>query len=376
VDNIVDFYRLQESDSLYIYWMKEFLVALLIFAFFWLGAKLIRYLLTVWGPRIASFTATDLDDRILRRVTPSVALLVIFAGLYLAVRHLPLPERAHTTASGAVFVINVIILANIAYRVSDEMLNWYAARVAERNGAGLNRQILPLLEKLISIFLICFALMIILKHFNYDILSLVTALGIGSLALGLAAKDTIANMISGFTLMIDRPFRIGDRIQLAAGQWGDVLDIGLRSTKIKTVDNTLLIIPNSELCNTTIINLAFPDTRSRGRVNVGVDYGSDVEMVKKVLTAIAGELPEILKDPLPEAFFISYGDSALNMALFFWVRDYTEVFPVADRLNTLIHKRFRENGIAIPYPTRTVVLENQAEGGRLKTEDLRLKVEG
>ena len=143
-----------------------------------------------------------------------------------------MPENAHIIASGAVFIVNVIILTNIAYRITNEMLNWYAARVAERNGVGLNRQIMPLLEKLVSIFLICTALMIVLKHFNYDILSLVTALGIGSLAIGLAAKDTLANMISGFTLMIDRPFRIGDRIQLASGQWGDVVDIGLRSTKI------------------------------------------------------------------------------------------------------------------------------------------------
>jgi MscS family membrane protein len=361
VDRIFEFYRLQESDGLYIYWLKEILVACLIFASFWVMAKILRYLMTEWGPRIASFTTTDLDDRILKSLTPPAGLLVIFAGLYLALRKLPLPEKAHTVVSGAVFIVNVILLANIAYRIIDETLNWYAARVAERTGAGLNRQIIPLLEKLSSIFLICSALIITLRHFNYDVLSLVTALGIGSLALGMAAKDTLANMISGFTLMIDRPFRIGDRIQLAAGQWGDVVDIGLRSTKIKTVDNTLLIIPNSELCNTTIINLAFPDLRAKGRINIGVAYGSDASMVKTLLIAAAGEIPEILKDPQPEAFFVSYGDSALNMALFFWVRDYTEVFPVTDRLNTLIYNIFKENGVVIPYPTRTVMLERQAE---------------
>lgn len=362
MDRILDIYRLQESDGLYTYWLKEILVSCLIFALFWLLAKLVRYLLTVWGPRLTSFTATDLDDRIINRVVPPVGLLVIFAGLYLALRRLPLPENAHVIASGSVFVVNVILLTNIAYRIIDEILNWYAERVAERTGDGLNRQIIPLLEKLSSIFLICSALIITLRHFNYDVLSLVTALGIGSLALGLAAKDTIANMISGFTLMIDRPFRIGDRIQLVGGQWGDVVDIGLRSTKIKTVENTLLIIPNSELCNTTIINLAFPDLRAKGRINVGVAYGSDPEKIKAILVAAARDIPEILTEPQPEAFFVSFGDSALNMALFFWVRDYTEVFPVTDRLNTLIHDRFRENGIAIPYPTRTVKLEKLAEG--------------
>jgi len=363
VDRIVDFYRIQESDSLYLYWMKELLVALLIFALFWGLAKLLRHLLTVWGPRLTSFTATDLDDRILIRVTPPAGLLVIFAGLYLAVRHLPLPEMVHVVVSGAVFVVNMIILTNIAYRITDEIIIWYSARVAERTGgAGLDRQIMPLLDKLISIFLILTALIITLKHFNYDILSLVTALGIGSLAIGLAAKDTIANMISGFTLMIDRPFRIGDRIQLVSGQWGDVDDIGLRSTKIKTADNTLLIIPNAELCNTAIINLAFPDIRAKGKINIGIAYESNVEQVKKLMEAIAGEIPEILPDPRPEAYFVSFGESALNMALFFWAADYTMVYALTDRLNTLVLCRFKENGIHIPYPTRKVMLEKQAEG--------------
>jgi MscS family membrane protein len=357
VDKIIDFYRLQQSDSLYLYWMKELLVASLIFALFWGLAKLLRYLLTVWGPKLTSLTATDLDDRILTRVTPPAGLLVIFAGLYLAVRHLPLPEMVHIVASGAVFVVNIIILTNIIYRITDEILSWYAARVLERNGADLDRQIMPLLEKLISIFLILAALIVTLKHFNYDILSLVTALGIGSLAIGLAAKDTLANMISGFTLMIDRPFRIGDRIQLVSGQWGDVADIGLRSTKIRTADNTLLIIPNSDLCNTAIINLAFPDISGKGKVNIGIAYGSDVEMVKKLMVGIAGEIPEILTEPPPEAYFVSFGESALNMALFFWAADYARVYALTDQLNTLILRRFKENGIDIPYITRTVMLE-------------------
>jgi MscS family membrane protein len=357
VDRILDFYRLQDSDGLYLYWLKEILVAVLIFAFFWGAARIFRHFLVTWGPRFTSFTATDLDDRILQRVTPPASLLLIFAGLYLAIRSLPLPGKAHTVTSGAVFVINIVILTNIAYRVTDELLNWYAGRVAERTGAMLDRQIMPLLEKLITIFLIGTALIITLKHFNYDILSLVTALGIGSLAIGMAAKDTLANMISGFTLMIDRPFRIGDRIQLVSGQWGDVTDIGLRSTKIKTADNTLLIIPNSELCNTTLINQAFPDTRAKGRVNVGVASNSDVEAVRALLVATAREIPAISGEPQPEAFFVSFGDSALNMALFFWVDDYTRLFAVTDQVNTLILRRFRENGIVMPYPTRTVVLE-------------------
>ncbi len=359
MDRILGFYRLQESDSLYLFWMKELLVAVIIFALFWVAARLLRYFLATWGSRLTAFTSTDLDDRILHRITPPLSLLVIFAGLYYAIRSLPLPASIQLVSSGLLFVLNVIILTNAAYRATDEMLKWYASRLAEQDRGGLDRQLIPLLEKLVTIFLIGTALIIALKHFNYDILSLVTALGIGSLAIGLAAKDTLANMISGFTLMVDRPFRVGDRIQLAGGQLGDVVGIGLRSTRIKTADNTLLIIPNSDLCNSSVINMAFPDVRGKGRINLGVAYGSDVEQVKGLLVAIALDIPEVLKEPAPEAFLVSFGDSALNMSLFFWVEDHTRMFPVTDSINSLIIKRFRESGIDIPYPTRTVLLAKE-----------------
>ena len=138
--------------------------------------------------------------------------------------------------------------------------------------------------------------------------------------------------------MIDRPFRIGDRIQLAGGQVGDVHDIGLRSTKIKTLDNQFLVIPNSDLCNTMVQNLAFPDRRVKGRINIGVAYDSDVDAVKELLVNTALEVEDVLEDPPPEAFFTAFADSSLSMALFFWVEDYTKLFPATDRINSLIIK--------------------------------------
>ena len=359
MNKLLDLLQAQPGESPAVYWLKELMVAAAIFLIFWLLSRLLRYFLTTWGPRLTSFTSTDLDDRILVRITPPASLLVVFAGLYYAVGSLPLADRAQVAVSGVTFVIMVAICTNIAYRATDELLTWYAGHLAARHGEGLDRQVVPLLEKLITIFLVGTALIIVFKYFGYDILSLVTALGIGSLAIGMAAKDTLANMISGFTLMIDRPFRIGDRIQLRDGNWGDVTDIGLRTTKIKTVDNTLLIIPNSDLCNTTVINMAFPDVRAKGRINIGVAYGSDVDGVKGLLVEIARSVPEVLHEPAPEASFVSFGDSALNMSLFFWVDDYTRVFPTTDKINTLIDRRCKEQGVVIPYPTRTVLLEKE-----------------
>ena len=354
--NYLNLFLVREGEGELLYWLKESLLALLIVVLFWGLSHMVKYLLSHWGPKFTSFTKTDLDDRILRRITPPASLLVLFAGLFFAVRSLPLPDKAHVVAAGALFIVNVIILTNIGYRALHELLEWYAARLAERGSEGLDRQLLPLVEKLGTLFLIVTALMITLRHFNYDILSFVTALGIGSLAIGMAAKDSLAHVISGFTLMLDRPFRIGDRIQLAGGQTGDVADIGLRSTKIRTLDNMLLVIPNSDLCNTMVLNQAFPDVRVRGRINVGVAYGSDVEQVKRVLLESAREVDGVLDDPGPESYFVSFGESALAMTLFFWVAEYAKLFSVTDQVNSLIIKRFREQGIEIPFPTRTVIM--------------------
>ena len=342
-----------EGDPFLLFWAKQALISLAIVVVFYLLSRLLLRLLHRAGRRLAILTGSDLNQRILPRIEAPATLLVNCAGLYLAIRRLPLPERLGVAASGLLFVVNVAILANIAYRVLDEMLARYGDRLA---GVETSRQLIPLVQKLCSIFLIGTALIITLKHFNYDILSLVTALGVGSLAIGLAAKDTLANMVSGFTLMLDRPFRIGDRIQLGS-HVGDVIDIGLRSTKIKGGDNTFLIVPNSELCNSTIINMALPDQRGKGQIDLGVAYGSDLAKAKQLLCQTAAAIPGVLAEPPPEAYFVSFGESALKLTLFFWVRDFTQLFSATDRINCAIVESFQQNGLNIPYPTRTVFLE-------------------
>jgi MscS family membrane protein len=347
------------TDAGALFWAKRLLVALIVFGCFWLLAQAACYIINRWGSKITAFTATDLDDRILKRITPSVSLLLMFLGIYYAFRTLPLHEKIFRLLSGGLFIAIVMIVCILIYRVLHETLLWYAERQQDGEDGVFSRQMAPMIEKITMLFIIGAALMVVLKHFNYDILSLVTALGIGSLAIGMAAKDTLAHVISGFTLMLDRPFRIGDRIQLASGQIGDVQDIGLRSTKIKTLDNQLLIIPNSDLCNTILTNQAFPDNRIKGRINVGVSYGSDADQVKTLLVQLALEVEDILQEPVPEAFFVSFGDSALNMSLFFWVEEYAKLFATTDKLNSKILGRFREQGIEIPFPIRTVTLKQE-----------------
>jgi MscS family membrane protein len=355
VDNFLSYLAPDEGDIFFLFWAKQALISLAILVVFYLLSRVLRLVLGRVGVRYTAITGVDLVERMLQRIAEPAALFTNCAGLYLLIKRLPLPERLTAIVAGVIFVVNVIIISNIVYRVMDEMLRRYGGRL----GAEMSRQLIPLVQKICSIFLIGTALVITLKHFNYDILSLVTALGVGSLAIGLAAKDTLANMVSGFTLMIDRPFRIGDRISLG-GQIGDVIDIGLRSTKIKSGDNTFLVVPNSELCNSTVVNMAFPDLKVTGRINVVVAYGTDVDNAKSVLVGSAASIPEVLTDPAPQAYFTSFGENGLNFALVYWVADYNQSFAITDRINCAIIANFRKNSINIPYPTRTVFLEKDA----------------
>jgi len=350
-----------ETDGALTIWAKELLVALLIIYFFWMLGHLVSTILNKWGTRLTRFTSTDLDDRLLQRIIPHVSRLLTMLGIYLAIRSLPLHEKIVVLFSGVLFIALVIIVFNLVYHAFDELLKWYISGRQEGIDAQMSRQMVPVVEKVASLFLMGTALIVILRHFNYDIFSLVTALGIGSLAIGLAAKDTLAHMISGFTLMLDRPFLIGDRIKLASGLVGDVVDIGLRSTKIQGLDTTVMIIPNSDLCNSTLINMVRPTMVTQGRITVGVGYGSDMDHVKKVLLEIARDNTEVVSEPVPLVLFTSFGDSALNVLFLFWVGDPTRIGLITDQLNCTILRRFREEQIEIPFPIRTVIMDKGPE---------------
>lgn len=348
------------TDGAALFWAKHLLLATMVAGCFWLLSQAASYVITHWAGRLTSFTRTDLDDRILKRIAPSISLLITLSGIYLGVRLLPLHEKLFYLLAGSLFIANVIIVCILLYRILNETLVWYVERSQEQGNDKFARQMVPVAEKIVMLFIIGAALMIVLKHFHYDILSLVTALGIGSLAIGMAAKDTLAHVISGFTLMIDRPFQIGDRIKLGNGQIGDVIDIGLRSTKIQGLDTTVMIIPNSDLCNSTVINMVRPTSVIQGRTTLGVSYDSDVDRVKTVLLEIANSCDEVLDEPGPLVLFTSFGDSALNMLLLFWINDPGRLGVVTDRINSTIVRRFREERIEIPFPIRTIQMQAPA----------------
>lgn len=342
-------------------WLKEGLIVLAILLGAFLIGKIVLPLLTKIFEKIAKSTPTDIDNQLLKLANRPIKLLLYLIALFLINARLPLPDKAQLIANGIVFVFAVYVVIKFIGQAWLLILEWWGGRLKpDDSQVRFQKEFIPLIKLLSWILLYVIGTAVVLKHFKFDILSLVTALGVGSLAVGLAAKDTLANIISGFVILLDRPFRPGDRIQLEDGTVGDVDTIGIRSTKIKTFDKNLLIVPNQNIMNSTIINFAYPDLETRVVVEVGVDYGANVEEVKKLLVEIANNDKGVLKSPGPSAYFISFGDSALNMKLISYVSIYNDVYKVRDRLNTTVHQEFAKHKINIPFPIRTVFLNKEA----------------
>jgi small-conductance mechanosensitive channel len=182
--------------------------------------------------------------------------------------------------------------------------------------------------------------------------------GIIGIAVGFAAKDTLANLFSGVFILADAPYKIGDYVVLDSGERGAVTNIGIRSTRILTRDDVEVTIPNSIMGNTKIINESGgPHTKYRIRVKVGVAYGSDIDQVKDILMDVAVNDEDVCKDPEPRVRFRQFGASSLDLELLCWVEEPMLRGKIVDALNTAIYKRFNEEGVEIPYSKHDVFIK-------------------
>lgn len=241
------------------------------------------------------------------------------------------------------------------------LLDWYGERWGKSVKERIQDEFSPLFRRLIVIVVYTIAVVFILKNFKQDISSILVSLGVGSLAVALAAKDTLANMISGFMIMTDRPFRIGDRIMLESGEKGDVYDIGLRSTKILTFDNTLIVVPNQQIINEKVTNLSYPDPQIRVMVEVGVAYGTDLDCAKQILVDTCKNHPDVLEDPPPKSYFLNFGDSSLDLRVVCRVAQWGDQWRVAEELRMEVNRAFVRENIKIPFPQRVVYMKKEGE---------------
>lgn len=310
-------------------------------------------------------TETKLDDIILDIIRIPIITLIFFYGLVSSLDDLErwLPFIVIDIAGRVYGIVLVFVLLYVGYRLFKDIVIYYGKELSKKTETNIDDIVIPVVEKLGVVVIGLVALGYFLGYMNVDLTMFVAGGVVISMVIAFAAQDTLSNFFAGIFLLTDRPFKEGDTIILADGDWCEVRKIGLRTTRLfRFSDATMVSIPNNKLINDKVAN--FTDPKDRGTVTgtFGAAYGSDPEKVKKIISDVVAKNEQIIQDDesiKPIVRFEKLGDSAIEFFVLVRIKDRAQRFAVKDYLNTNIYKRFNEENIDIPFPTQTVYLRQE-----------------
>lgn len=319
--------------------------------------------------RLTGRTKTTLDDLIISALRTPLFAVIVLLGIQVGFLRLTfLDDTWRRVFQGVLFVAFILAGYALLYGVTTNLLVWYGKNLAVKTETTIDEQLVPFLRRVIQLVLLAIALIMVLDYFGLNISALVATLGVGSLAIALAAQAFLADTIAGFLIMLDRPFTAGDRIQLPEtvmgeyGDWGDVAEIGLRSTRIRSVDGVLLTVPNSKLVNDVVINFSHSESPNlRVRVRVGLEPGlENVQRGVKEIERIAAENSDISRRPRePQVVIREIRDYDVLVELRFYVDDARNMRTTKSEVTEEIIRAFEEKEIKLATPLQVVQLEQR-----------------
>lgn len=317
----------------------------------WLLRRLVMRMLRAWNNRTQSRPSAILVEAL----RGPILIWVFILAVHLALQSSELPHKVTTFGAKLLLVLWIVSITLMCTRIAGNLVRDYGSQVS---GA---LPVTSLSQNLAQLAVVLLGILVLLHNLGLAIAPILGALGVGGLAVALALQDTLSNLFAGFYIAVARQIRLGDYIKLNTGEEGYVTDITWRSTAIRTLNNNMVIIPNSKLSQAIVTNYYLPEQRMSTSLQVGVSYDADPDRVERLLLEIAvraaAEVPGLLAEPEPSvAFDPGFGDSALGFTLNFHVVEFARQFGVRNQLRKRILIRFREEGIDMPYPTRTVHL--------------------
>jgi len=328
-----------------------------------LGAAVIcvlglRFVLVPIVRGIARRTDTGIDDTLVDMLSLPIYLAVLLAGAYLALDQLPLSE-ANTERLGTGAVVAATILGFFTVmRLFNGLMISYVRAAQERE----EREVGPyvnMIRKVVNLVLLAVLVTLVLGQLGYQISTILAGLGIAGLAVALAMQDTLGNLFAGFYMLLDQPLKRGDYVKLESGDEGFVEEIGWRNTKIRPWANNIIVIPNSKLAQSVIVNQHLPEARQRVYIACGVSYESDLEHVERVCKEVGAEVMQQVEgsdlefEPLVR--YKEFGDSNINFLAVLQIKDFGAQYRLKHEFIKALHKRFNEEGIEISWPVSKLV---------------------
>ncbi len=322
---------------------------------------LARAVLLGWLGRLTRRTRTDLDDFFLAATRRHVPLWFLAGGVSVAAQIAPIDGRHADLVGNVCAGAFVLSLAVATSRFATAALDRYT-----RLAGGVGKT--SLIHHLVRLMILGLGGLLVLSNLGISITPLLTALGVGSLAVALALQPTLSNLFAGMHISLARPIRVGDFVELEGGTKGFVEDIGWRATQIRELPNNLIVVPNARLAEMILINYSLPVPQQAALVQVGVAYGSDLAKVERAACEVAREVLREVQGGVPEFDpFIRYhtfGDSSINFTVILQVREFTDRYLVTHEFMKRLKARFDSEGIEIPFPQRVVHAAAGSAAGR------------
>ncbi|MFC1665469.1 mechanosensitive ion channel family protein [Pseudomonadota bacterium] len=331
--------------------IQQWITAIVIIVGTLIFAKLAFWALGGLARQLTKKSKTKLDDIIIDLVEePAVVILILF-GIWTGINTLSLPVSLQEWVGKVAEVLVVLCITWLIARLFKALFQNYVAPLVEKSETDLDDQILPIVQKTLIVTIWAFGIIIGLNNAGYDVGALIAGLGIGGLALAMAAKDSVSNIFGGLTVLMDHPFKLGDRIKVS-GFDGTVKEIGIRTTRLETLDGRIVSIPNATFSGTPVENISLEPSR-KITSNLGLTYDTSAEKMQEAMDL----LRQIVKDSdnVEEkctVAFNQFGDSAMNIFFIYYITKGKDIAGTQTEMNMEILKRFGSAGLDFAYPTQ------------------------
>ncbi len=320
-------------------------------------AKIVNIIIKFIFNKFVKKTKNDLDDKLFEIFSTPLFTTIFLIGFSISIELLKFKDEISFFIFALIKTIVVLLWSIVLFKSISIVLDHFSKQKGRKK--YIQKRTVPIFDNTLKLIIFLGTVYFIFLTWKINITGWIASAGIIGIAVGFAAKDTLANLFSGIFIIIDAPYKLGDYIILDSGERGKVNVIGLRSTRILTMDLVEITIPNSVMANTKITNESGgPSLKTRLKILVGVEYGSNIDHVKEIMQKIAVENVIVCDDPEPQVRLIEFADSALNMQLLCWIDKSSRRGSVIDQLNSSIYKEFNINKIGIPFPQMDLNFKN------------------
>lgn len=302
---------------------------------------------------LASRTKTSLDDILVDKLEEPVVYGIVILGFYWGFNRLHFTDSVDNFFANTFMIIFILNITWLIARVLDALVDEYVVPIVEKSDSDFDDQLLPIVRKTISAILWTFGILIALSNTGFNIGAMIAGLGIGGLALALAAQDTVKNIFGGIMVFLDKPFKMNDRIKVN-GMDGFVEEIGVRSTRLRTLEGRLITIPNGQFSDNAVENVTLEPTR-KVKFTIGLTYDTtpvQMEKAMKLLRDIVMANPKVTDEPLIS--FNNWGDFSMGILMIYYIRNIDDILSAQSEINLEILQKFNAEGLEFAFPTQMI----------------------